>query len=94
MLYSETRIRLTALAVGTSSSMVKLNSASLKKFQLFLPALEEQKIIVGKLRIQQSLIDSEKKKLAKLRVIKNGLMHDLLTGKVAVKVDAPIEQEA
>ena len=25
---------------------------------------------------------------------KAGLMHDLLTGKVAVKVDAPIEQEA
>lgn len=89
LLLPATRSRLTALAVGTSSSMAKLNAASIKQFQVFVPPLDEQRLALKKLKVIQQSIHSYRVGLSKLRSQKLGLMQDLLTGKVPVLVDEP-----
>lgn len=56
--------------------------------------LHEQKIIAQRLNSVDERIAKTEAHRKNLAYQKAGLMHDLLTGKVAVKVDAPIEQEA
>ncbi len=46
----------------------------------------EQEVIVNILTIQDKKIETEEKNLAKLKELKKGLMDDLLSGKVRVKV--------
>lgn len=89
LLLPETRSRLTALAVGTSSSMAKLNAESIKQFQVFIPPLDEQRLALKKLKVVQQSIHSYRVGLSKLRSQKLGLMQDLLTGKVPVPIDEP-----
>lgn len=57
------------------------------KFLLPLPNYDEQLLIVKKLQKQNDLINNLKKSLSKLQAIKKGLMQDLLSGKVRVKID-------
>lgn len=52
-----------------------------------LPTIEEQLKIVAVLKSVEEKITVEKEKCSNLRVLKKGLMQDLLTGKVRVKVD-------
>jgi type I restriction enzyme S subunit len=52
---------------------------------------EEQQRIVAVLTLFGRTVHLEKKQLETLRMIKSGLMHDLLTGKVPVKVDEEVE---
>ncbi len=87
LLFPETRIRLTALAVGTSVSMVKLNSTSIKKFKITIPKPKEQMAIVNKMKPIIDRLNTLSAQLVKLRKQKTGLMHDLLTGKVPVTID-------
>ncbi|MCV2535348.1 restriction endonuclease subunit S [Enterobacter wuhouensis] len=78
------RLRLSAISVGTSSSMVKLNSTSLKSFKIIYPSIDEQCLIVKKLKPIETQITLLESELAKLERLKSGLMHDLLTGKTLV----------
>jgi type I restriction enzyme S subunit len=89
LLMPATRKRLTALAVGTSSSMAKLNAKSVQQLIIAVPDVIEQKAIVGKLRKLTDCISIYKSASDKLHAQKQGLMHDLLTGKVPVKVEEP-----
>ena len=86
LLSSEVRIRLTALAVGTSASMVKLNSKSLTNFLMAVPIREEQELILRRSRKINIYLKVLEDNLEKLQQQKLGLMHDLLTGKVMVKI--------
>ncbi len=86
LLSDEVRIRLTALAVGTSSSMVKLNSKSLLNFRVAAPREEEQELIIRRSNEIFNFITKLEDNLAKLTQQKSGLMHDLLTGKVPVTI--------
>lgn len=64
-----------------------VNKSSFEK--LILPCsldLEEQKQIAKILNIQDKKIEKEEENLAKLKELKKGLMSDLLSGKVRVKV--------
>jgi type I restriction enzyme, S subunit len=90
LLHPATRTRLTALAVGTSSSMAKLNSSTIKRFLIFVPPKAEQVTIHARLKPVDANIRSLIKSRFKLQTQKLGLMHDLLTGKVAVKVNAQV----
>lgn len=92
MLSEAVRIRLTALAVGTSQSMVKLNAESVKNFLVALPLIEEQKLIVERYKPIESKIRILRENKDKLESQKNGLMHDLLTGKVQVPFDQTEEE--
>lgn len=52
----------------------------------------EQRVIGERMRMAQAAISIEHVKLAKLRSQKLGLMQDLLTGKVTVKVDVAVPE--
>lgn len=60
--------------------------AMITKMLLKVPLYNEQQKIVSILDQQESLIESEQTNLAKLQKLKQGLMQDLLTGKVRVKI--------
>ncbi|HEX7907555.1 MAG TPA: restriction endonuclease subunit S [Paraburkholderia sp.] len=65
------------------------NSEVLNQLRFVWPDISEQDRIISLLsRASRNLI-SEQQKAAKLRLQKLGLMQDLLSGKVAVKVDEP-----
>ena len=77
---SQAQIR--AKAVG--SIMLGLNSTLLAKLVIAVPPLSEQKAIMDKIATFTDDISIEESDLAKLKQIKKGLMHDLLTGHVRV----------
>ncbi|WP_055448541.1 restriction endonuclease subunit S [Lacinutrix mariniflava] len=56
-------------------------------FNIALPKIEEQKIIINRLKGVESKIQIEQEALAKYQQLKAGLLQDLLTGKVAVKIE-------
>ncbi len=56
-------------------------------FNITLPKIDEQRIIIEKLKAVESKIQTEQQALAKYQQLKAGLLQDLLTGKVAVSVD-------
>jgi type I restriction enzyme, S subunit len=78
--HSQEQIR--AKAVG--SIMLGLNSTLLAKLVIAVPPLIEQKAIMDKIATFTDNISIEESDLAKLKQIKKGLMHDLLTGHVCV----------
>lgn len=86
LLSPQMRRQITGSAVGTSGSMVKINSRSVLRLQIAMPAIEEQSIILERIRCQQECLELMKSELAKLRQQKQGLMQDLLTGREPVKV--------
>jgi len=71
----------------TSAGNYNLNTESLRAMPIPFPSLTEQGRIcevIGGANRQLSLLNTD---LGKLRIVKTGLMQDLLTGKVRVKVD-------
>lgn len=67
-----------------------LNYQQLRSFQILWPERSERKIIVDILKRNDELITIEKNNHLKLLSLKQGLMQDLLTGKV--RVNALLEQ--
>lgn len=66
----------------------RINTGNMKRVVTCLPSLDEQSHIISKFDAMQSTIQTQVKNLETLRAQKLGLMQDLLTGKVAVQVDA------
>ena len=85
------RRQLTREARGTSGSMVKINSETIMTAMTCLPNKEEQQRIIGTQKKLSTRIRTEEQYRDKLKLQKKGLMHDLLTGKVRVKVGTPEE---
>ena len=76
--------------LSNDGSQKNLSSGLLKQFQIRFPTSKaEQDCIAGRLSNLDQNIASEKKYLQNLCQQKLGLMHDLLTGKVPVKVEEP-----
>ena len=67
------------------SSMPSLQLSIIKNFPVLFPLLEEQKKIADILSDIQQEIESLEQKREKYKMIKSGLMQQLLTGKVRVK---------
>lgn len=81
--------------IAMGSTILTIGLSYFKKLRIACPInIGEQKIIAEKIKAVDFRLQTLGKELNKKKDQKNGLMHDLLTGKVAVKVDAPIEQEA
>lgn len=72
------------LIAKQTTSVAHLGADRFAKMTLFLPTLNEQRRIVAILSIHDARIASEEANLNKLKQIKKGLMHDLLTGRVRV----------
>ncbi|MPM96103.1 hypothetical protein SDC9_143260 [bioreactor metagenome] len=72
-------------AGGTKQA--NLTSKQILQIKVAVPEIEEQKAIANILNAQEAIIESEQAHLGKLKLLKQGLMQDLLTGKVRVKVE-------
>ncbi|MBL4786519.1 MAG: restriction endonuclease subunit S [Cohaesibacteraceae bacterium] len=69
--------------------MDAIQSKTLRSLKLPVPPMPEQSMIFDRYLALCATIFCEKEKLEKLILQKSGLMRDLLTGKVAVKVQEP-----
>ncbi len=69
----------------------KLNKASLLSLPILIPKSKtEQESIILRIEKLNEYSDKLKNKLSKLQSLKTGLMQDLLSGKVRVKIDSKI----
>ena len=83
----ETQIAIRQFAT-TGVHQVNINPTNLQRAVIALPArVSEQSLICRIVQQQDSEIEEESRYLGKLRLQKAGLMQDILTGKVRVKVD-------
>jgi type I restriction enzyme S subunit len=89
LLSDAVRLRISAIAVGTSGSMLKINAKTLSDLNIAFPPLGEQRLLVEKARPIEKQLAALKEQFEKLQAKKAGLMHDLLTGKVPVNPDPP-----
>ena len=83
--------RVEANAVG--STMPSLNNAVMERLLISFPQPDEQVEIGRRIQKLDVEIHSQLAHRDKLKVIKTGLMQDLLTGKVRVRVDEPEEAQ-
>ncbi|NOT84993.1 MAG: hypothetical protein HOP02_09535, partial [Methylococcaceae bacterium] len=65
----------------------RINTGNFKKLIIPKPSINEQKIITDQLMTVAEKIEIENKRNQKFKMEKSGLMHDLLTGKVQVKIN-------
>jgi type I restriction enzyme S subunit len=86
------RTEIDRLAQGVTR--VRVNVQNLKQVKLKVGSLLEQAQIVGRLEALDRLIEQEQRTYQKLLKQKTGLMQDLLSGKVRVKVDEAEEAAA
>ncbi|KYH32225.1 EcoKI restriction-modification system protein HsdS [Clostridium tepidiprofundi DSM 19306] len=77
---------LISVYAGTTT-IPDLNHGDFYKLPICFPMQDEQKQIINILSKQDQLIEKEQQYLEKLKKLKSGLMEDLLTGKVRVKVE-------
>jgi type I restriction enzyme S subunit len=68
-----------------TTNLASINMTQLKTFPVPIPSLSEQSRIVAAANAQGSDLRCESETLHKLRLVKQGLMDDLLTGRVRVK---------
>lgn len=69
---------------STGSTAVGIKSSVFVKIPFQFPGLPEQKVIGRILDQEQSVIEQEENELEKLKLLKQGLMQDLLSGQVRV----------
>jgi type I restriction enzyme S subunit len=79
-----TRRGLRGLAQGVTRDRVNL--ASLRRFMLALPPINEQRQICSAMTGLSKRVGHEETELVKLRLLKQGLANDLLTGRVLVNL--------
>jgi len=72
--------------LASGSTRFALSLGTISNTLILLPAIEEQKQISKILNSQDEKIEKEEENLAKLKELKKGLMNDLLSGKVRVKI--------
>lgn len=77
--------QLNTTKTGLAESQSNISQDIVKKLTVAIPSLKEQNIIVKKFNALITTINTEILYLQKLKVQKNGLMQDLLTGKVSVQ---------
>lgn len=72
------------LASKQSTNLASINSSQLKGFPVLVPSVEKQREILDAVEAIDAIQTQNKAEVAKLRLQKQGLMHDLLTGAVRV----------
>jgi type I restriction enzyme S subunit len=72
----------------SQSSIAHLTQEKLEKVNISIPSINEQKQMINHFDSLDQKVEKETEYLAKLQKQKSGLMHDLLTGKVEVNVNA------
>jgi type I restriction enzyme S subunit len=82
---SSGRLQSDRLAVGNAQKTVTLGA--LGEFEIHVPELPEQQEIVNALSAASGRVAANQRSLAKLHLVKRGLMSDLLTGRVRVPME-------
>ena len=77
-----------------STNLASINSTQLKAYPIAVPTLTEQAAITQHVQRAKNRQGTLKADVINLRAQKLGLMQDLLTGKVAVRADAPAPEAA
>lgn len=80
--------------IASGSAQPKITQSHLAKTKVLLPSLAEQRLITARLSTLAARLRIEEESAAKFRLQKTGLMQDLLTGTVRVKVDETEEMSA
>ena len=70
------------IALSLRSGMPKVNRKEISEYRFSLPEIDEQRVIADILTDMDSDIEKLEEKLLKYRRIKQGMMEELLTGKV------------
>lgn len=71
------------MSLVSGSTVFHLYGSDMKKFEIYLPPyIEEQKKIATILIDMSKEITSLEKKLSKIKILKDGMMQELLTGKI------------
>lgn len=70
-----------------STNLASINSTQLNRFLVALPSPSEQRRIEERLQFSNARIETLQIERDKLRLVKQGLMHDLLAGRVRVKIE-------
>jgi type I restriction enzyme S subunit len=83
------RVKRQVAAITAGVTRPKVTLADFRGIKIAKPELVEQLTASERIRAMQKKIDVELARVAKLKSQKLGLMQDLLTGKVQVKVDVP-----
>lgn len=73
--------------IATQTTIRYLNKDSCESVPIVVPTKNEQQLLVERIISISDQIFVEQQVVSKLKKQKSGLMHDLLTGKVQVKVD-------
>lgn len=73
----------------SQTSIAHLTQEKLASVPMAAPSVDEQDRLIARFDGIDSILDREQDFLANLRQQKSGLMHDLLTGKVPIKVEEP-----
>jgi len=74
-------------ALGAGSTVKGIRLEALKALRIMLPPIDEQKKMVAILTGVDEILKVKHDKILRLQKIKRGLMQDLLTGRVRVKLD-------
>lgn len=82
----QSSINIQLINMANGGTMPVLNKSIILNLKFIYPSLKEQDRIQEKLDAISSHINLEIEALTKLQLQKSGLMHDLLTGKVRVKI--------
>ena len=75
------------LQKSTGSTVVGIKSSVFQKIPFHFPKLREQEVIAQVLDTTQRVIENENRELEKLKILKQGLMQDLLNGRIRVPND-------
>jgi type I restriction enzyme, S subunit len=78
------RSEIQGLAQGTSGTMVKITGSAVMNLRVRIPELAVQDRILRVIRAGVAEIECREKEVAELRLLKQGLMDDLLSGRVRV----------
>jgi type I restriction enzyme S subunit len=82
----DSRRQIVAMAGGVTRQ--KLTLRDFRTLRILLPSMASQLRVVSAIGAVDNAISSEGRRLSKLRKLKSGIMSDLLTGRIRVRLEA------
>ena len=82
LLCDKTTVDFENMSTGTSNSQKRITPSDFLEYEIALPEKDEQEAIAQVLSDMDSEIEQLEKKLAKYQQIKQGMMQELLTGRI------------
>lgn len=85
LLCDKTTVDFENMSTGTSNSQKRITPSDFLEYEIAFPEKDEQEAIAQVLSDMDSEIEQLEKKLAKYQQIKQGMMQELLTGRIRLK---------